>query len=87
MPATEPVDRFLAASVAANSRWAHESDRTAATQPARDAFERRFLDEVDPDRVLDVVERNRRAANARTAYFHSLALKSARARRQSGGAA
>ena len=49
---TDQSDRYLAASVAANTRWAHEPDRSAATRPARAAFERRFLDEVDPGRVL-----------------------------------
>lgn len=81
MPPDQP-DRYLAASIAANQRWAHEADRTAATRPAREAFEQRFLDDVDPDRVLSPVERNRRAANARRAYFHRLALKSVQARRR-----
>lgn len=80
MPSDNP-DAYLAASIAAHTRWAHEPDRTAATRPARDAFERRFLDEVDPERVLPPAERERRAANARTAYFHRLALKSAQSRR------
>ena len=77
-------DRFLSASIAANHRWAHEPDRAAATRPARDAFERRFEDEVDPDRKLSPSERGRRAANAKKAYFHRLALKSAQARRKGG---
>jgi len=46
----------------------------------REAFEARFLDEVDPDRVLPEAERNRRAEHARKAHFQRLALKSARAR-------
>lgn len=80
MPASGS-DRYLAASIAANTRWAHEPDRSAATRPARAAFERRFEDEVDPARTLPIVERQRRAANAKRAYFHRLALKSAQARR------
>lgn len=89
MPVAEPSDRFLMASIASNIRWAHEVDRNAATRPAREAFERRFLDEVDPDRSLSTAERERRASNARTAYFHRLALKSAQSRRAKkvGGAA
>lgn len=78
---SQDSDRFLAASIAANTRWAHETDRTAATSPARAAFEARFEDEVDPERVLPAAERARRAANAKKAYFHRLALKSAQARR------
>lgn len=76
------TDRYLSASIAANTRWAHEPDRTAATQPARAAFEQRFLDEVDPERKLRPAERARRAENAKKAYFHRLALKSAQARRK-----
>ncbi|MGI8536805.1 MAG: hypothetical protein ACR2K2_09970 [Mycobacteriales bacterium] len=82
---SEPSDRFLSASIAANTRWAHEPDRAAATRPARDAFERRFLDEVDPERTLAPAERERRAANAKKAYFHRLALKSAQSRRSTVG--
>jgi len=88
MPVSEPVpeaNRFLAASIAANTRWAHEPDRAAATRPAREAFERRFEDEVDPRRILSSAERSRRAANAKKAYFHRLALKSAQARRAKAG--
>ena len=79
-------DRYLAASIAANTRWAHESDRSAATRPAREAFEQRFFEEVDPTGTLPHAERARRAANAKRAYFHRLALKSAHARRKDAAA-
>lgn len=85
MSSVDASDRYLAASIAANTRWAREPDRSAATRPARDAFERRFEDEVDPDRTLSPAERARRAANAKRAYFHRLALKSAQSRRAAGG--
>ena len=75
-------ERFMVASIAANTRWANETDRTAATSPARAAFNRRFEDEVDPDRRLNPAERARRADSARKAYFMRLALKSARSRRK-----
>ena len=74
--------RSLPAQVAAHTRWSREPDRTAATSPARSAFEARFLDEVDPDRTLTEAERARRAASARKAYFGRLALASAKARRK-----
>lgn len=48
--------------------------------PARAAFMRRFVDEVDPDRVLTEAERNRRAEMAKKAYFSRLAYKSAKTR-------
>ncbi len=86
MVAHDPSDRFMAASIAANTRWAHEPNRTAATLPARAAFEQRFDDEVDPDRALSPVERQKRARAARQAYFMRLALKSAQARRKSESA-
>lgn len=38
-------DRSLNAQIAANERWAKVEDRTAATAPARRAFEARFPNE------------------------------------------
>jgi hypothetical protein len=57
-------------------------DPRQTTAPARAAFLRRFLDEVDPDRVLPEPERLRRAAAARKAYFTRLAFLASRRRRQ-----
>lgn len=57
----------------------HDSRET--TRAAREAFLARFVDQVDPDRVLPEAERLRRAESARKAYFTQLAYKSARARR------
>jgi len=62
---------------------AARNDTRELTRPAREAFERRFLDQVDPDRVLPEAERERRARAARRAYFSALAFKSAQARRRS----
>ena len=64
-------------------------DPKETTKKAREAFLAKFLDEVDPDRILDPDERERRASYARKAYFTRLALKSAQARRRrfdNGGA-
>ncbi len=86
MPAVDPVDRSLSCSIAANTRWALVTDATAATEPARRAFEDTFVDQVDPDRKLRPEERARRVARLRKAYYQKLALKSAQARRaRSGG--
>ncbi len=52
------------------------------TKAARHAFLSKFLDEVDPERVLPEDERLRRAQAARQAYFAKLALKSVQARRR-----
>jgi predicted DNA-binding transcriptional regulator AlpA len=52
------------------------------TKNARAKFDQRFIDEVDPDRVLPESERLRRAEHARKAYFTRLALLSAKARKR-----
>lgn len=71
----------IAGRIGALESWARTEDRTARTEPGRRAFDQRFLDQVDPERVLDPAERARRADFARRAYFQRLALKSAQARR------
>jgi hypothetical protein len=75
-----PGERTLRAKLAAHTLHS-QVDGVAHTQAARDKFLERFLNEVDPDRVLDPAERERRAESARKAYFARLALKSAQARR------
>lgn len=67
--------------IGANARWAMEENRTAATQPARDALYRKFEDQVDPERKLSGPERARRVENARRAYYQRLAMKAVEARR------
>ncbi|WP_204807771.1 hypothetical protein [Mycobacterium riyadhense] len=87
MPAS-PVERTLAAKIAAHESWARTENRSARTAPARKAALDRFEREVDPGGALPPVERAKRAEHARKAYFARLALKSAQARRRrSGGAA
>jgi hypothetical protein len=56
-------------------------DPRQTTAPARAAFLKRFVDEVDPDRVLPEPERLRRAAAARKGYFTRLAFLASRRRR------
>jgi hypothetical protein len=73
-------DRTLAARLGAHSLHA-QCDSRETTAKARAKFLERFLDQVDPDRVLPESERLRRAEHARKAYFTRLALKSAKARR------
>jgi hypothetical protein len=57
-------------------------DAKEITEPARKAFLAKFEAQVDPDGILPVEERRRRAAHARSAHFARLALKSAQARRK-----
>ena len=76
-----PVERTHAARIGVHTSWSRTPDRTARTEPARSAFEERFIDQVDPDRVLSVEERTARAASARAAYMARLSWKAAKARR------
>ena len=45
MSAPNPSERSLIARIAINDRWSRVEDRTAATAPARRAFEARFANE------------------------------------------
>lgn len=81
MPARDPSERAMVARLAAHERWAHTTDRAAATAAARKAAADRFEKQVDPDGVLPPAERARRAESARKAFYTRLALKSAQARR------
>jgi hypothetical protein len=75
-----PTERSLRARLAAYAMHArHDARQTTAN--GRAAFLARFDREVDPDGVLEPEERRRRAEQARRAYFTSLALASAKARR------
>ena len=53
--------------------------------PARDAFLRRFEDEVDPDRALTPDERAERAQAALKAHMARLAMRSAQSRARGAG--
>lgn len=74
--------RRIAAQVAANERWAHTQDRSAATAPARAGFMKKFEEMVDPEGLLDESERAAQAANALRAHMARLRAASARKRTQ-----
>jgi hypothetical protein len=80
-PEDRPEDRALRARLAAHASWAATPDRAARTAPARAALADRFERQVDPDGVMDPVERAKRAASARTAFYTRLAYRSVKARR------
>jgi len=82
MPGRTPAERKAWAQTAAYERWARESDRSAATQAARDAFIQRFYDEVDPERVLPDEERHKRAMAARSAFYARIRAKRLSAQRR-----
>jgi hypothetical protein len=76
-----PKAKSLSHQIAANVRWSKE-DPTRQGEILRAGLERRFLDEVDPNRELSEAERIRRAESARKAFYQRLALASAKARRE-----
>lgn len=77
--------RSLRSAIAANCLWSQVEDRTAHTEPARRAFEKKFEHQVDPDGVLAPEERAKRAVNARQAHFKRMALLSAKSRARKSG--
>lgn len=76
------MDRSTAARIAAHESWAKTSDRTARTAAGTKALLDKFEREVDPDGVLPLDERRKRAESAKKAYFVRLAARSAAARRK-----
>ena len=75
-----PEQRILRARVAAHVMHARHNTEVVS-RPGREAFLDRFDREVDPDGVLPVKERRRRAEHAKRAHMTKLALRSARNRR------
>lgn len=82
MTRESPAERALHARSASHFRWSRETDRTKATAPARAGLQARFERQVDPDGVLDPVERAKRVESARKAYYADLSRRSAAARRK-----
>jgi hypothetical protein len=72
--------RVLGGRYGAEKSWAQTADRSARTAPGRAAALQRFEHQVDPDGVLDPVERARRAQHAQRAHMAKLALASVKAR-------
>jgi hypothetical protein len=77
-----PAERALHSRAASHVRWSRETDRTAATEPARKGLQARFEQQVDPNNTLDPVERAKRADSARKAYYADLTRRSIAARRR-----
>lgn len=76
-----PEQRRLRASLAAHERWAGTDDPAAATAPAREAFQDRFL-RLAREKYGDLPEADlaRRAEHLRRAHFRRMALASSKAR-------
>lgn len=81
MAAADPKRRSTNASIAALSRWSKQ-DSKQGIAPARRGFEARFEREVDPEGVLPVDERLRRANCAMRAHMARLGQRSGAARRE-----
>lgn len=79
--ALTPKERSQRAAIASYTSWINTENRTARTQPGRDAMNRKFEDQVDPDRKLPAAERAKLVEAARKLHFHRLAFASAKARR------
>jgi hypothetical protein len=77
----DPQERTLRARLAAHVSWANTPDPASRTAKARAAALARFEKQVDPDGILPVEERMRRAEHAKKAHFSRLALEAARKRR------
>jgi hypothetical protein len=77
-----PSERITRAKLAAYTSWANTADRSARTTPARRAYLKRFERMVDPDGILDPVERAERAKHAMRAHMTRAALRSAQSRRR-----
>lgn len=75
-------ERITRAKLAAYTSWANTADRSARTAPARRAYLKRFERMVDPDGILDPVERVERAKQAMRAHMTRAALRSAQSRRR-----
>ncbi len=75
----EQTDSFrrLRTSIAALTRWVALSDaeRSEATKPARQAFNLKLIQKIDPDGKMSDAELARRVRQARTLHFKKLALK------------
>ena len=57
----------LRGQIAVNTSWANTVDRSARTEPGRQAMLRKFEQQVDPDGVLTPAERTKRAKNLKAA--------------------
>ncbi len=75
-----PSERVQRARLAAHVLHSRHDSRKL-TENARSAFLARFERQVDPDGVLPLAERARRAEHAKKAHMLGLALKSAQVRR------
>ena len=80
MPKISAEMATLRGRIGAHTSWANTADRTARTEPGRQAMRDKFARQVDPDSVLTPTEREFRADHARRAHYSRMAMKSAKVR-------
>jgi hypothetical protein len=81
MPERSHAERVLIGRLGAYTMLSRHDPREI-TKAARQAFTSKFEKDVDPEGVLPLDERLRRAEMARKAHYTRLALKSAEVRRK-----
>jgi hypothetical protein len=80
-----PAQRVLRAQIAVHESWANTPDRAARTQPGREAFMSKFVEEAKrrhPDADDNTIIRA--AESLKQAHFKRLAYKSVKARKAAG---
>jgi len=77
-----PAQRRERARIAANTRWAKEPNRLAATAPGLRAMHEAFERQVDPEGLLAPDVRAKLVKNARTAQLAQARLKASRKRQE-----
>lgn len=75
-----PFRTRVQAQAAAHDSWARTINRSARTQPARDAMLVKLEREVDPDGLMSEADRRKAAINKRTADLLWAAQKAADAK-------
>lgn len=81
-----PTQRSLRAQIAVHESWANTADRAARTQPGREAFLSKFVEEArrrHPNADDQTIARA--AESLKQAHFKRLAFRSVKARKGSGG--
>jgi hypothetical protein len=78
-PKLTATQRIQRARIAALTRWSRE-DPAASAARGQAGLLAKFVEQVDPDRVLPEAERIRRAEAARRAHMQRLAFRSSKVR-------
>lgn len=86
-PSQVDPKKSVAGQIGMASRWSKTTDRAAATIAARQAFDAKFEQMVDPDGTLDPELRAKLAESARREHFLRMRLRREQNRRERAAAA